>query len=143
MKKIIFMILLLLLSACDNSSKEEVSEVSEKKVEKKVEKIDKRVNLNTPEDFLQQLGLEINGEKITIDINRTTEFMENLETKMQHKADEIEKKIEKSEIDFTEGMGIEITDDKVAIDLNKTRDMLQQINILMKDIILDVNNTID
>ncbi len=57
-------------------------------------------------------------------------------------ADEIEHKIENADINFTKGLGIEIGDDRVDIDLNKTRNMLQQINILMKDILLDVNSTI-
>ena len=92
--------------------------------------------------FLKELGFEINGEKMTIDMNKTTEFMKKMEIEMHSRADEIEHKIEKADINFTQGLGIEIGEDRVAIDLNKTRNMLQQINILMKDILLDVNATL-
>jgi len=128
MKKMILVGLLMFLTACNDN------------IDKKVEK--ENNDFIKSENILHTMGLEINGEKITIDMNKTNIFMKNLETAMQSKADEIEQKFEHADINFTKGLGIEINGDMVAIDLNKTKDMLQQINILMKEILLDVNNTV-
>ena len=139
MKKKLFLALLLLFSACEqrtNSSHIENSTNEKKELTKK------EISEVKQDKFLKELGFEVNGEKITIDMNKTTEFMKKIEIEMHSRADKIEHKIEKADINFTKGLGIEISDDRVAIDLNKTKDMLQQINILMKDILLDVNGTV-
>ena len=60
---------------------------------------------------------------------------------MHGKADELQHKIEKADINFTRDIGISFGEEKVAIDLNKTRKMFQQINILMKEVLLDANSS--
>ena len=134
MKKELFLLILLLFTACEQRTEgsNQLSTTNEKKEVLEIKQ----------DKFLKDIGFEVNGEKITIDINRTTEFMKNIENQMQSRANEIEHKIEEADINFTKGLGIEIGDDRVEIDLNKTRNMLQQINILMKDILLDVNGSI-
>ena len=139
MKKELFLLILLLFTACDQKTEHsnQTSMTNEKK-----ELIKKETSEVKQDKFLKELGFEVNGEKITIDTNKTTEFMKKIEIEMHGRADEIEHKIEKADINFTKGLGIEVNGDKIAIDLNKTKDMLQQINILMKDILLDVNGTL-
>ncbi len=139
MKKELFLLILLLFTACEQRGEHsnQTSTTNEKK-----ELTKKEASEVKEEKLLKELGFEVNGEKITIDMNRTAEFMKKIEIEMHSRADEIEHKIEKADINFTQGLGIEVRQDRVAIDLNKTRDMLQQINILMKDILLDVNGTV-
>ena len=139
MKKELFLLILLLFTACDQKTEHsnQTSTTNEKK-----ELTKKETSEVKQDEFLKELGFEVNGEKITIDMNKTTEFMKKIEIEMHSRADEIEHKIEKADINFTKGLGIEVNGDRVAIDLNKTKDMLQQINILMKDILLDVNGTV-
>ena len=96
----------------------------------------------TSNDLLKQLGFDFNGEKVVIDINKTSNFLKKVEIEMHGKLKEIENKIDHAQIDITKGIGIELSNEKVAIDLNKTRNMLQQINTLMKDIVLDINSTV-
>ena len=139
MKKTLLLIILLLFTACEEPTEgsTQASTTNEK------QELTPRERSEVKQDkFLKELGFEINGEKMTIDMNKTTEFMKKIEIEMHSRADEIEHKIEKADINFTQGLGIEIGEDRVAIDLNKTRNMLQQINILMKDILLDVNATL-
>jgi len=139
MQKLIFIMSLLLLTACNDrvdSNTENLKNESINKLEEKKNTILKH------EDIFSQMGLDIDGEKVTIDMNKTDAFMKKLEMAMQGKAEEIEQKIEQADINFTKGLGIELNDNVVAIDLNKTKDMLQQINILMKEILLDVNHTV-
>jgi hypothetical protein len=108
--------------------KEEISELNLSKKDEKVEK-----------DLLNRLGFEFKDEKIIIDINKTSNFFSEIEREMERKAKEIESKIAQSDINVSEG--IVINGDQVGIDLNRTTNMLQQINILMKDILLDVNSS--
>ncbi len=138
MKKELFLLILLLFTACEQNM--EGSNQATTSNEKK-ELTKKEISEAKQDKFLKELGFEVNGEKVTIDMNKTTEFMKQIEIEMHSRADEIEHKIEKADINFTKGLGIEFGDDRVEIDLNKTRNMLQQINILMKDILLDVNGT--
>ncbi|CAA6823243.1 MAG: Unknown protein [uncultured Sulfurovum sp.] len=92
-------------------------------------------------DFLRELGFDIQNEKISFDINKTTNFIKQMEIEMDGKADEIQHKIEKADINFTRDMGISLEGEKIEIDLNRTRKMFQQINILMKEVLLDVNSS--
>ena len=139
MKKKLLLLILLLFTACEErtNSSNQVSTTHEKQ-----ELIEKETSETKQDKFLKELGFIVNGEKITIDMNKTTEFMKKIEIEMHNRANEIEHKIENAEINFTEGLGIEINENKVGIDLNKTKNILEQLNRLMKDILLDVNGTI-
>jgi len=108
----------------------------------KNEKSDVNVTtLSTDRDLLNQLGLEMQNEKISIDMNKTAKFIQQMEIEMHGKADEIQRKTEKADINFTRDIGITLGDEKVEIDLNKTKKMFQQINILMKEVLLDENSS--
>lgn len=92
-------------------------------------------------DLLKDLGLNIEKEKLSIDLNQTNKFMKQMEIEMHSKADEITHKIEKADINFSRDIGINISDEKIEIDLNKTKNMFQQINILLKEVLLDENGS--
>ena len=92
-------------------------------------------------DFLKELGLDIKNEKISFDINKTTNFFKKMEIEMHGKADAIQHKMQKADMNFTRDIGIDFSDEKIEIDLNKTRKMFQQINILMKEVLLDKNSS--
>ena len=137
---LLFTSLLIFFTACEEGAISSQKEALEKeKTELKTEP----TKANEADDLLKKLGFDLSEEKVLIDINKTSHFFEQLEIEMHGKVDEIEKKIDNAEINFTKGIGIEITGNKIGIDLNKTRNMLQEINILMKDILLDGNHTID
>ncbi len=134
MKKKLFLLTLLLFSGCEQRTEGSTQINEEKELTKK------EVSEVKEENLLKELGFEINGQKVTIDMNKTTEFMKKIENQMQSRANKIEHKIK--DINFTKGLGVEVNGDSVLIDLNKTKDMLQQINTLMKDILLDKNSTL-
>ncbi|HHS93160.1 MAG TPA: hypothetical protein ENK82_07425 [Campylobacterales bacterium] len=91
--------------------------------------------------ILKQMGIDIGHESFKIDLNKTTDFLKQVEIEMHGKADEIQHKIEKADINFTRDMGLVLTDDKVEVDLNKTKKMFQEINILIKEVLLDTNRS--
>ena len=94
-----------------------------------------------PKDILGQLGLDVKNQRISIDLNKTTNFLKKMEIEMHGKADEIQHKIEKADINLTRDMGIDFSDEKLEIDLNKTKKLFQQINILMKEVLLEKNSS--
>ena len=141
MKKISILLITLVAIFSVGCDKKEVDEpvkaevlnvdIGEKNITKEKEK----------NDLLHQMGFDFTDDKIVIDINKTSNFFEKIELQMNKKAEEIEQKIEKADINMSKGMGIELEGDQIGIDLNKTRNMFEQINILMKDIFLDINST--
>ncbi len=135
---IISFLLLLLLVGCDDKKEGSTLEV-EKNITEKIEI--KKVDTPKEQDLLEDLGFDFKDDKIIIDINKTSNFFTQLESKMAAKAKEIESKIDNADINITEGMGIEVEGNQIGVDLNKTQNMLQQINVLMKDIFLDINNS--
>jgi len=139
MKKILLVGLLFLFAACDEKNTSVIETEDSKVMNNIKEKSDENFK---EKDILKELGFVINGDKVTIDMNQTAEFVKKMEIEMHGKADEIERKIENQDLNFTRDFGFEIDETHVSIDLNKTREMLQQINILMKDILLDGNTTI-
>ena len=134
-KSFIIIVLMPLMVACTNGE----NQVEEIEIKKPI--VAKQSEVKQEADMLNRLGFDFKDEKIIIDINKTSHFFEMLETQMENKAKEIENKIINADINMTEGMGIHIEGDEIGIDLNKTKNMLQQINILMKDIFLDINST--
>ena len=140
---LLFTSLLIFFTACGDEAIN--SEIKEFKGDKNAEVLTPKEpdEYKGVDDLLKKMGLDLSEKKIAIDINKTNNFFEQLEIEMHGKVEKIEKQIENAEINFTKGIGIEITEDKIGIDLNKTRNMLQEINILMKNIILDTNHTIN
>lgn len=94
-------------------------------------------------EILEKLGINIEEKRISLDMNKTADFLKQMEIEMHGRADEIQHKIEKADINFTRDMGIILSDEKVEIDLNKTKKMFQEINILMKEVLLDTNSSKD
>ena len=136
---LLFSSLLIFFTACGDTSIDSIKE-EKKKENLTPQEPEKEKSSN---NLLKEMGFDLSEKKVAIDINKTNHFFEQLEIEMHGKVDEIERKIDNAEINFTKGIGIEITEDKIDIDLNKTRNMLQEINLLMKDIFLDTNHTID
>ena len=104
-------------------------------------KINSDKNVTKKIDLLKELGFDLENEKISLDINKTTNFFKKMEIEMHGKADEIQHKIETADINFTRDIGIAFSDEKVEIDLNKTKNMFQQLNILMKELLVDKNSS--
>ncbi len=134
----VLFIFILFLTGCNDKEENNVAKVEENLT--KELKI-KEVKIPKEKDLLGELGFDFKEDKIIIDINKTSNFFAQIESEMEVKAKEIESKIVNADINITKGMGIELEGNQIGIDLNKTQNMLQQINVLMKDIFLDVNSS--
>jgi hypothetical protein len=129
-----------MILGCSNSEENTTVEAPKEKktIEKKVT-IEKKATIE--ETVLQEMGFNLEDEKIIIDFNKTNNFFLNIEKRLEQKAEEIETKIQNAEINITKG--VEITDEKVSIDLNSTKNVLNELSELFQDIILDIIRTIN
>lgn len=128
---ILFLFLTILLTGCGESEQIEVQP------QKNVTELDES------NEILKKLGVNIEDTRISLDINKTADFLKQMEIEMHGRADEIQHKIEKADINFTRDIGIVLSNEKVEIDLNQTKKMFQEINILMKEVLLETNRSKD
>ncbi len=135
--------LLIFFNACEDADINSENSSLKKYEKKELTPIKEEDKSNSTNDLLKSMGFDFNEKKISIDFNKTDNFFHKIEIEMHGKVEKIERKIKNSEINLTKDIGIEFTKDKIGIDLNKTRNMLQGINSLIKDIVLDINNSMN
>jgi Tfp pilus assembly protein PilV len=85
------------------------------------QKAEKEAQKNTK---LNQMGVEMHNGTITIDTNKTKDFFNALNTKMEIQMKKISDDLQKGIIDAQEE-GIQVTDERITIDLNKTKNLLE------------------
>jgi hypothetical protein len=73
---------------------------------------------------LNQMGIHMEKDSITIDTNKTKEFFNDLSKKLDLEMKKISDDLEKGIIETKEA-GVEINDEHIHIDLNKTQNMLE------------------
>ncbi|RLA70161.1 MAG: hypothetical protein DRG09_03910 [Epsilonproteobacteria bacterium] len=73
---------------------------------------------------LNQMGIHMENDSITIDTNKTKEFFNDLSKKLDVQMKKISADLEKGIIDTKEA-GVEINEKHIHIDLNKTQNMLE------------------
>ena len=73
---------------------------------------------------LHQMGINMNAGTIIIDTNKTKDFFNSLNKKMETQMKKISDDLQKGILDAAEE-GIQINDDQINIDLNKTRNFLE------------------
>jgi cell division protein ZapA (FtsZ GTPase activity inhibitor) len=90
--------------------------------------------------ILNKIGISANGQKITIDINKTKSFLDSITKIIDKKAKKIENKTKNLD---SKDLGIEIDNDKVEIDLKKSKkflnDFSKELNGMVKDIDKEIN----
>jgi len=73
---------------------------------------------------LNNMGIAVNHGTITIDTNKTKDFLQQLKQKMQRQMQKISNDLQKGIIDAKEE-GIQVNNGHINIDLNKTRNLLE------------------
>jgi predicted nucleotidyltransferase len=75
-------------------------------------------------DVLKKIGVEINDEKIAIDLKKTKSFFTMLQELLQQKAQDLQKNLEEGKLEI-EDVGVRVDDEHVEIDLAKTKSFLE------------------
>jgi len=73
---------------------------------------------------LNMIGISMNNDTITIDTNKTKDFLNDLNQKMHDQIQKMSDDMEKGIIESKEA-GIDINEKHIHIDLNKTQNLLQ------------------
>jgi len=98
---------------------------------------------------LNRMGINVNDGTITIDTNKTKDFLSDLGKQMNTQMKKMAEDMEKGFIENKEA-GVEINEQHIHIDLNKTRDLLldwgTQIQIFVEEFdkmttTLEINST--
>ena len=85
------------------------------------QKSEKEAQKNTK---LNQMGVAMHDGTITIDTNKTKDFFNALNKKMEVQMKKISDDLQKGIIDAKEE-GIQVSDERITIDLNKTKNLLE------------------
>jgi len=132
-KGLIVVFILLFNIGCFSNNKEfsnNTKEINKTIVEK---------NSTHEETILNEMGFDLENDKIIIDLNKSTEFFSKMEKKIKEKSKEIENKIKGIESNLTKSSAVIITEDKVDIDLNKTKSLLDNLSTIFRNIVVDMN----
>ncbi len=76
---------------------------------------------------LSKLGIEIESDKIDIDLGRTKEFFDALGETLKEKSQKIQEDISKGSVDLSENIGIKVDNEQIKIDLSKTKDFIEEL----------------
>jgi len=127
----------LIFLGCSNSNENSLNENNKTKLIKTdTIKAKKEQNSTLEESFLNEMGFNFKNQKIIIDLNKTKSFFSKIRNNIEKKVKEIE------DINLSRESGVFLTEKKLDIDLNSTKNLLKNISGLFKNIISDINKTI-
>ncbi len=95
------------------------------------------------EDMLSKLGIDIGNDKINIDINKTRDFFNSLQSMLQSKADDIQKNISEGSIDMADSAGIKIDKEHIDIDLSKTKSFIEELGKKLESFTGEVDKAVE
>jgi hypothetical protein len=116
-------ILIMLFNGCESQSEHDARIAKEARAQLLAElKIQQEVEAQAKEareqnSTLFRIGISQEGEKITIDINKTQHFFQNLSKKITKQMDQFSREM---------GKGIEVDENHIEIDINKTGHLLDK-----------------
>lgn len=84
-------------------------------------------NENKKEEILNQIGIDVNDEKIVFDFGKTKAFFENLHEQIQKTTQNIEHGIQEGKLDLDSSVGFKLDKEKIELDLNKTKNFMEEI----------------
>lgn len=94
-------------------------------------------------DLFTKLGIDINNDKINIDINQTKSFFNNLKQTFEDTAQNIQKNISEGKVDMAENAGIKIDKEHINIDLAKTKNFVEDIGKKIEGFLEEIDRTVE
>jgi hypothetical protein len=76
------------------------------------------------QDLFEKIGVDIEGEKINIDLGKTKAFFDALQSRLTEKAQNLQQDIAEGRVDFGEQVGIKVDSEHINIDLEKTKNFM-------------------
>jgi len=94
-------------------------------------------------DLFSKLGIEIDDNKINIDIKQTKDFFNTLKQTFETAAQNIQKDISEGKVDMSENIGIKIDKENINIDLEKTKSFIEDFGKKIESFIGEIDKTVD
>jgi len=94
-------------------------------------------------DLFSKLGIDIDDNKINIDINQTKDFFNTLKKTFEAAAQNIQKNISEGKADMAENVGIKIDKENINIDLEKTKSFIEDFGKKIENFIAEIDKTAD
>ena len=89
---------------------------------------DKRfIGLDGDDDLLSKLGIDLNGEKINIDLGKTKGFFDAVGGMLASQAEKLQDDIKNGSVDLGENVGVKVDKEQINIDLGKTRSFIDDL----------------
>jgi len=126
----------LILVGCDN--KEDILKSDDRAIKQK-EKIQ---NTKEIQDSSNILGVSQKDGMITIDTNKTKNFLQGMVDKLEDGLKDVQSTIKNNRVDSAEDAGIIIGKDKISIDINKTEKFLNKWRSTMEDAVNQMDQAI-
>jgi len=80
--------------------------------------------LEKNKELLSKIGVEIDQDKVAIDLKRTKSFFASLQEILQQKAEQLQKNLEEGKLDM-EDVGLKLDEERVEVDLKKTKTFIE------------------
>jgi len=95
------------------------------------------------DDLFKKIGIDIEDDKIEIDLSKTKAFFTSLQHTLQQKAETVQHNISEGKIDMEESVGIRVDDAHINIDLAKTKRFIESLGKQIEGFVGGLEKTIN
>ena len=95
------------------------------------------------QDLFKKIGIDIEDEKISIDLGKTKSFFNSLQQMLQQKAQAVQKDLQEGKLDMKESVGIKIDDEHIDIDLGKTKQFFETLGKQIEGFVSELDKTVE
>jgi len=94
-------------------------------------------------DLFKKIGIDIEQDKIEIDLGKTKAFFNDLQRMLQQKAQKVQQDLSEGRIDMEESVGIKVDDEHINIDLAKTKSFIEALGKQIEGFVGELDRTVD
>jgi len=94
-------------------------------------------------DLFKKIGIDIENEKIEIDLGKTKAFFNSLQSMLQQKAQKVQQDLTEGKLDMEESVGIKIDDEQIKIDLAKTKSFIEELGQRIEGFVQELDKTVE
>jgi hypothetical protein len=94
-------------------------------------------------DLFKKIGIDIEQDKIDIDLGKTKAFFTALQNMLQQKAEEVQQNLSQGKIDMEESAGIKVDEEHIRIDLEKTRNFIESLGKNIESFVGELDRTVE
>lgn len=94
-------------------------------------------------DLFNKMGIDIDNDKINIDINQTKDFFNILMKTFEGAAQNIQKGISEGKVDMAENIGIKVDKENINIDLAKTKSFIEEFGKKIEGFVGEIDKAVE